>query len=93
MYFYSVNFEFSTVRELSEDEKMMIILSEDFQRFVDRTGRIMERALSEAVDICTDYTGTADADDVGLVYIFNYFFHLHSVCWKLIFSPFIHSID
>ncbi|XP_024214669.1 cytoplasmic dynein 1 intermediate chain isoform X3 [Halyomorpha halys] len=54
-----------TIRELSEDEKMMIILSEDFQRFVDRTGRIMERALSEAVDICTDYTGTADADDVG----------------------------
>ena len=27
----------------------------------------MERALSETVDICTDYTGATDADDIGLV--------------------------
>ncbi|KAL1138834.1 hypothetical protein AAG570_008896 [Ranatra chinensis] len=57
--------EVKTIRELSEDEKMMIVLSEDFQRFIDKTGRIMERALSESVDIYTDYTGTADNEDMG----------------------------
>ncbi|XP_043471197.1 cytoplasmic dynein 1 intermediate chain isoform X9 [Leptopilina heterotoma] len=51
------------VRELSEEEKQMIILSEDFQRFLDRTSRIVERALGESVDIYTDYTGTMDGDD------------------------------
>lgn len=35
----------------------MIILSEDFQRFVDRAGRIVERALAEGVDIYADYSG------------------------------------
>ncbi|XP_072755536.1 cytoplasmic dynein 1 intermediate chain isoform X33 [Anoplolepis gracilipes] len=50
------------VRELSEEEKQMIILSEDFQRFLDRTSRIVERALGESVDIYTDYTGTMDED-------------------------------
>lgn len=45
------------VRELSEEEKQMIILSEDFQRFVDRAGRIVERALGENVDIYADYSG------------------------------------
>ncbi|XP_076393682.1 cytoplasmic dynein 1 intermediate chain short wing isoform X35 [Megachile rotundata] len=51
------------VRELSEEEKQMIILSEDFQRFLDRTSRIVERALGESVDIYTDYTGTVDGED------------------------------
>lgn len=51
------------VRELSEEEKQMIILSEDFQRFLDRTSRILERALGETVDIYTDYTGTMDGED------------------------------
>lgn len=51
------------VRELSEDEKQMIILSEDFQRFIDRTGRIMERALAESVDIYTDYACMGDSED------------------------------
>lgn len=41
----------------------MIILSEDFQRFIDRAGRIVERALCESVDVCTDYTGGADSED------------------------------
>lgn len=45
------------IRELSEEEKQMIILSEDFQHFMDRAGRVMERALCESVDIYTDYTG------------------------------------
>jgi len=52
-----------TVRELSEEEKQMIILSEDFQRFLDRTSRIVERALGESVDIYTDYAGTMDDKD------------------------------
>lgn len=45
----------------------MIIHSEDFQQFMDRAGRIMERALSENVDIYTDYTGALDENDVKLV--------------------------
>lgn len=53
---------FWVVRELSEEEKQMIILSEDFQRFMDRAGRIMERALAETVDIYTDYSG-AEGDE------------------------------
>lgn len=50
------------VRELSEEEKQMIILSEEFQHFVDRAGRIMERALCESVDIYTDYSGILGDD-------------------------------
>lgn len=57
--------EQKAIRELSEEEKMMIVLSEDFQRFMDRSGRVMERALSESVDIYTDYSGVADSDDAG----------------------------
>ncbi|KAL1509398.1 hypothetical protein ABEB36_004144 [Hypothenemus hampei] len=52
--------EAKEVRELSEEEKQMIILSEDFQQFMDRTGRIMERALCETVDIYTDYSGIGE---------------------------------
>lgn len=51
------------VRELSEEEKQMIILSMDFQRFLDRTSRILERALAESIDIYIDYTGTMDGED------------------------------
>lgn len=63
--FYFFNFRFTkfTVRELSEEQKEMIILSEDFQRFVIKAGRIVERALTESVDIYTDYIGGGDADD------------------------------
>lgn len=57
------------VRELSDAEKMMIVHSEDFQQFMDRAGRVMERALSENVDIYTDYTGALDDNDVKLVKI------------------------
>lgn len=57
--------EQKAIRELSEEEKMMIVLSEDFQKFMDRSGRVMERALSESVDIYTDYSGVADSDDAG----------------------------
>lgn len=53
------------MKELSEEQKQMIILSEDFQRFVLRAGRIMERALSENVDIYTDYIGGSDNEDAA----------------------------
>lgn len=43
----------------------MIVLSEEFQRFVLRSGRIIERALSEGVDIYTDYIGGGDTDDAS----------------------------
>ena len=52
-----------TVQELSEEEKEMVMLSEEFKRFIDRSSRIVERALGETVDIYTDYTGTMDGDD------------------------------
>ncbi|XP_050304113.1 cytoplasmic dynein 1 intermediate chain isoform X4 [Anthonomus grandis grandis] len=53
--------EIKEIRELSEEEKQMIILSDDFQQFIDRAGRIIDRALSENVDICTDYS--CDGED------------------------------
>jgi dynein intermediate chain len=63
LYFYYL------VRELSDAEKMTIIHSEDFQQFIDRAGRVIERALSENVDIYTDYTGALDDKDLKLVSI------------------------
>lgn len=51
--------------ELSEEQKQMIILSDDFQRFVMKTGRIMERALWEQEDIYTDYIGGGDIDETA----------------------------
>ena len=47
---------------LTEDEKRKIIGTEDFNRFVDKSSRIIERALTETCDIFTDYTG-GDRDD------------------------------
>lgn len=51
----------------------MIILSEDFQKFIVKSGKIIERALSESIDIYTDYIGSGDGDETGLV---KYFLHL-----------------
>ncbi|XP_070074486.1 cytoplasmic dynein 1 intermediate chain isoform X14 [Drosophila takahashii] len=53
------------VNELSEEQKQMIILSEDFKRFVVRAGRVIERALSENVDIYTDYIGGGDSEEAN----------------------------
>lgn len=55
-------FTFSVV-ELSEEQKQMIILSENFQKFVMKTGRIMERALWETEDIYADYIGGSEVDE------------------------------
>lgn len=62
------------VRELSNDEKQTILLSSEFQKFVSRAGRVIERALAESVDIYTDYTGGGDNENAQLVlrvYIFT----------------------
>uniref|UniRef100_A0AAG5DYV0 Cytoplasmic dynein intermediate chain n=1 Tax=Anopheles atroparvus TaxID=41427 RepID=A0AAG5DYV0_ANOAO len=53
------------VKELSAEQKQMIILSEDFQRFILKAGKVMERALSETVDIYTDYIGGGETDDIN----------------------------
>lgn len=57
--------------ELSEEQKQMIILSEEFQKFVIKSGRIIERALTESVDIYTDYIGGGDNDDALYVELSN----------------------
>ncbi|XP_013187372.1 cytoplasmic dynein 1 intermediate chain isoform X3 [Amyelois transitella] len=51
------------VRELSADEKQTIMLSSEFQRFMSRAGRVIERALAESVDIYKDYTGGGDSEN------------------------------
>nr|CAG4640756.1 EOG090X03UT [Eulimnadia texana] len=50
-------------RELSEEEKQMILMSEEFHRFFDKSTRIVERALSEQLDVCVDYSGVTDAEN------------------------------
>lgn len=46
--------------DLSDEEKMQIMRREDFHHFLDRTSRVIERALYEDVDILVDYTGTVE---------------------------------
>ncbi|KTG02801.1 hypothetical protein cypCar_00012866 [Cyprinus carpio] len=43
--------------ELTEEEKLQILHSEEFMEFFDHSTRIMERALSEHVDVFFDYSG------------------------------------
>ncbi|VDI22900.1 Hypothetical predicted protein [Mytilus galloprovincialis] len=43
--------------ELSEEEKLQILNSEDFQTFFSKSARLVERMLTEEVDIYTDYSG------------------------------------
>jgi dynein intermediate chain len=45
-----------SLQELSEEEKQTIILSGEFQRFLDRAGRLMERAVCESVDRSEEHT-------------------------------------
>ncbi|XP_053492051.1 cytoplasmic dynein 1 intermediate chain 2 isoform X4 [Ictalurus furcatus] len=51
--------------ELTEEEKQQILHSDDFQTFFDHSSRIMERALSEQVDVCFDYSGRDLQDKEG----------------------------
>jgi dynein intermediate chain len=51
-------------KDLSDEEKQMLIMSQPFQRFFDKSARIMERALCEPhADIFIDYSRSADSDD------------------------------
>lgn len=43
--------------ELTEEEKLQILHSEEFADFFDHSTRIIERALSEHVDLFFDYSG------------------------------------
>lgn len=53
-------------KDLSEEEKETILMSQNFRRFFDRSCRVLERALCEnSVDIFVDYSKSADADDAG----------------------------
>ncbi|XP_061827610.2 dynein, cytoplasmic 1, intermediate chain 2a isoform X3 [Nerophis lumbriciformis] len=45
------------LHELTEEEKLQILHSDDFVNFFDHSTRIIERALSEHVDLFFDYSG------------------------------------
>ncbi|XP_046565129.1 cytoplasmic dynein 1 intermediate chain 2-like isoform X8 [Haliotis rubra] len=45
------------VREMSEEEKKGIMLSDDFQTFFFKSARVIERAMAEDTDIFMDYSG------------------------------------
>uniref|UniRef100_A0AAR2KLB3 Dynein, cytoplasmic 1, intermediate chain 2b n=1 Tax=Pygocentrus nattereri TaxID=42514 RepID=A0AAR2KLB3_PYGNA len=51
--------------ELTEEEKQQILHSEEFLTFFDHSSRIVERALSEQVDVCFDYSGRDLQDKEG----------------------------
>ncbi|XP_030636975.1 cytoplasmic dynein 1 intermediate chain 2 [Chanos chanos] len=51
--------------ELTEEEKQQILHSEEFVSFFDRSSRVMERALSEQVDVFFDYSGRDLQDKEG----------------------------
>ncbi|XP_008331968.1 cytoplasmic dynein 1 intermediate chain 2-like isoform X3 [Cynoglossus semilaevis] len=44
-------------KELTEEEKLQIMHSEEFLSFFERGSKYVERALSEQVDVCFDYSG------------------------------------
>ncbi|KTG37831.1 hypothetical protein cypCar_00036870 [Cyprinus carpio] len=51
--------------ELTEEEKQQILHSEEFVTFFDHSSRIVERALSEQVDVFFDYSGRDLQDKEG----------------------------
>ncbi|XP_043988539.1 dynein, cytoplasmic 1, intermediate chain 2a [Gambusia affinis] len=51
--------------ELTEEEKLQILHSEEFANFFDQSTRVIERALSEHVDIFFDYSGRDLEDKEG----------------------------
>jgi len=50
--------------ELSEEEKQQVMMTDEYKKFIDRSSRVMERALTQDIDIFVDYTGelTEDGD-------------------------------
>ncbi|XP_061834690.1 dynein, cytoplasmic 1, intermediate chain 2a-like isoform X4 [Nerophis lumbriciformis] len=57
--------EEDTIKELTEEEKLQLLHSEDFLTFFERGSRIVERALAEQVDVCFDYSGRDLEDKEG----------------------------
>lgn len=56
--FHNILFFLSAlVHELTEEEKLQILHSEEFANFFDHSTRIIERALSEHIDLFFDYSG------------------------------------
>lgn len=64
-YFYTVCLCIDTPKELTEEEKLQVLHSEDFLTFFERGSRIVERALAEQVDVCFDYSGRDLEDKEG----------------------------
>lgn len=60
------------VRDLSEEEKQLILMTENFQDFFDKSSRIIERALSEQVDLFVDYTGASETKNTMQVFSRSY---------------------
>ena len=61
------------MRELSVEERERISNSDDFMRFFDKATRIVERAMTEKIDLFTDYTGVDATDQDGCVqYVVKY---------------------
>ncbi|KAM3865981.1 dynein, cytoplasmic 1, intermediate chain 2a-like [Diretmus argenteus] len=54
-----------TPKELTEEEKLQLLHSEEFLSFFERGSRIVERALAERVDVCFDYSGRDLEDKEG----------------------------
>uniref|UniRef100_A0A668VE54 Uncharacterized protein n=1 Tax=Oreochromis aureus TaxID=47969 RepID=A0A668VE54_OREAU len=52
-------------KELTEEEKLQLLHSDDFLSFFERGSRIVERALAEQVDVCFDYSGRDLEDKEG----------------------------
>uniref|UniRef100_A0A3Q4I0B6 Dynein, cytoplasmic 1, intermediate chain 2b n=1 Tax=Neolamprologus brichardi TaxID=32507 RepID=A0A3Q4I0B6_NEOBR len=52
-------------KELTEEEKLQLLHSDDFLSFFERGSRIVERALAEHVDVCFDYSGRDLEDKEG----------------------------
>lgn len=52
-------------REISDEEKQMLMMTEDFHQFFDHATRIVERALAEDNDIYQDYSHDHDEDEAG----------------------------
>ncbi|GFS50601.1 cytoplasmic dynein 1 intermediate chain 1 [Trichonephila inaurata madagascariensis] len=65
--------------DLSDEEKLVLMRSDNFRHFIDRSSRIIERALYQDVDIFIDYTGVqeeSESDDhSGMSLSLNRCFH------------------
>nr|XP_020471887.1 cytoplasmic dynein 1 intermediate chain 2-like isoform X1 [Monopterus albus] len=57
--------EEDTPKELTEEEKLQVLHSEEFLSFFEHSSRIVERALAEQVDVCFDYSGRDLEDKEG----------------------------